>query len=150
MKQIAGILGIIGVLVVVVMASGCVSDSGTDSNYLQPISANDSASYKAAAQEIPLADLLKNANDYSGKKIKQSGTIFQITENSDGTTDILLNTPDTTSYSDRVYVTYNGKVSYVKGDEITVYGEVGGTYSYTSQENYQITLPLIKAVLIEG
>ncbi len=136
-------------IVSVVGISGCTSSDSSSINVLQPIPASQTDSYKASAQTIPLANMLKNPDTYKGQKIKVTGEIFQIQESS-GSTFILLNTPETTSYSDRVAVTYGGSVSFVKGDTITAYGEGGGAYSYKSQEGYDITIPLIKAVLIEG
>jgi hypothetical protein len=46
------IFGILGILVLVIAASGCTS---TSSDYLTPIPANETSNYKASAQTIPLA-----------------------------------------------------------------------------------------------
>ncbi|RBQ23681.1 hypothetical protein ALNOE001_07370 [Candidatus Methanobinarius endosymbioticus] len=60
---------------------------------------------------------------------------------SGGATDIRLTLDG--SYGDIIYITYTGTTEAVEGDVITVYGTVYGTYTYTSQVNYQISLPRI-------
>lgn len=136
---------ILGIFLIagIVATSGC-TDSGTG-NYLTPISKFDVVSYKASVHTANLNQLI-NPDSFTGQKFKVTGTIFQISVNDDGTTDILLNTPQSTSYNDRIYITYGGNTSFVKGDKVAVYG---GSYNYESVEGYNIILPWIKAVYIE-
>ena len=146
MKRIISILILI-LIIVVIGISGCTSNA-SNSYYLTPISQADAPSYIASCTQPSLAELIKNPNSFTDQKIKVTGTIFQITQNNDSTTYILLDTPQTTSYTDRVFITYGGKTSFVKGDKITAYGVDGGSYSYKSVEGYSITLPFLKAVYI--
>lgn len=139
---------VLALIISIIGISGCTSNA-SNSDYLTPISQSEASSYMASCTQPNLAELIKDPNSFIGQKIKVTGTIFQITQNNDGSTYILLDTPQTTSYTDRVYITYGGKTSFVKGDKITAYGIDGGSYSYKSVEGYQITLPFIKAVYIK-
>ena len=50
---------------------------------------------------------------------------------------------------DVIYVTYDGTTDFVEEDVVTVYGEITGSYSYTSVAGWQITVPGVKAKYIE-
>lgn len=148
MKSNLNLVVIFSLVLLVVTISGCTYNIPFF-NYLDSIPQSDVSSYNASCAQPSLNELVKNPDSFFGKKIKASGTIFQIWENWDGTTNIILDMPESYSYVDRVYITYNGKIPFVKGDNITAYGEGGGKYSYESVEDYDITLPLLKAVYIE-
>lgn len=94
--------------------------------------------------------LNKNPDSYKGQNYKTQGQVVQILEG-DSETDIRLNvTPDAYGYwTDTIYVVSADKTPALEKSIINVYGEVRGKYTYTSQANYNITLPLIEAKYIE-
>jgi len=111
----------------------------------------EAAQYKAACQPIEFRALEKNPDSYKGQKYRTQGQVVQILEG-DTKTDIRLNVtpPQYGSYwDDTIYVTYNGKTPALDKSIINIYGDVQGKYSYTSQANYNISLPLIEAKYID-
>lgn len=98
----------------------------------------------------PFANLDKNPDSYKGQRCQYTGKIVQVMESA-GTTDIRMNvTPGSYGFwSDTVYVTFEGTTPAVEDSIIVVYGEIDGSYTYTSQAGYRITLPLIKAKYID-
>ncbi|OCA90190.1 hypothetical protein [Bacillus sp. FJAT-27986] len=71
---------------------------------------------------------------------------------SDGMTAIRLSITPTSygwSVSDIIYVAYLGYTDFVDEDVVTIYGEVNGSFTYTSQAGWDITLPLVIADSIE-
>ncbi|WP_405297979.1 zinc-ribbon domain-containing protein [Methanobrevibacter sp.] len=129
-------------LLVAILSNG--SNSSYDKNADKGLSEKD---FKAQCKEIDFNKLNKNADKYKGEKLKVSGKIIQIMENSNGG-QIRLATAD---YSDDVvYVEYEGNIEYVEDDYITVYGYCDGDYTYTSTIGASITLPKIDAVYFDG
>ena len=52
-------------------------------------------------------------------------------------------------FNDIIFVEYAGLTEFVEDDVVTVYGEIYGTYSYTSQAGWEISLPGLIADSIE-
>jgi starvation-inducible outer membrane lipoprotein len=99
---------------------------------------------------VSLQDLNSNMNKYKGQHIKFTGQIVQINENN-GRTEIILSVSQVNggwSDSDLIYVTYNNKTPFKKGDIVTVYGEVSGDYNYFTPAG-KFTLVKITARFIE-
>jgi starvation-inducible outer membrane lipoprotein len=97
-----------------------------------PLTGDALEKYKASCTVISLQELNSNINKYKGQHIKFTGQVVQINENN-GRTEIVLSVTQVTggwSDSDLIYVTYNNKTSFKKGDVVTVYGAVSGDYSY--------------------
>lgn len=106
---------------------------------------------KASAKEIRFAELEKNPDKYAGEFVKYQGEIIQIIED-DVYTNIRLAVTKTSygySSSDIIYVYCIGTTPFVKGDIVTVYAGIEGSYTYESQAGFQITLPLLFAEIIE-
>ncbi|WP_226644449.1 hypothetical protein [Mesobacillus subterraneus] len=103
----------------------------------------EAAAKKANAQTIPYAQLKKNPDRHAGEYVKYTGEIVQIMEGDNITNIRLAVTKDSYGYdiNDIIFVEYTGYTEYVDGDIITVYGEISGSYSYTSQAGWEITLP---------
>ncbi len=107
--------------------------------------------YKAVSPAgPPFANLEKNPDSFAGTRCKYTGKVVQAME-SGGTTDIRM---DITNmgydiWTDTIYVTYAGTTPAVEDNIITVYGTVKGSHTYTSQANYEITLPLVEAKYID-
>ncbi|MGQ9474676.1 MAG: HIRAN domain-containing protein [Actinomycetota bacterium] len=110
----------------------------------------DEAAYKAQCQPIEFRVLNKNPDAYKGQKYFTMGEVVQIMEGLGGT-DIRLNvTKDQWGFwDDTIYVTYSGTVPAYEKSIIKVWGEVKGSYTYTSVAGWKITLPLVQARFIE-
>ncbi|MBR8646364.1 hypothetical protein KEH51_29255 [[Brevibacterium] frigoritolerans] len=83
--------------------------------------------------------------------MKYTGQIVQILEG-DGSTNIRLAVSKDSygwSYDDIIYIEYDGTTDFVDEDVVTVYGEIYGDYSYTSQAGYEIHLPGMIAESVE-
>ncbi|SCA96769.1 Uncharacterized protein BWINRA5_00084 [Bacillus mycoides] len=103
---------------------------------------------KKLAKELSYAELKKNPNGHKGEMVKYTGEIVQIIE-SGGSTDIRLAvTKRSYGYNtnDIVYVTFDKPTEFVEKDIVTVTGNIEGSYSYTSQAGWNISLPLMKAI----
>ncbi len=120
--------------------------------FTRKLSAKEEAQAKRAnAKTISFDKLNKNPDRYKGEYVKYRGEIVQIME-SDGMTAIRLSITSTSygwSVSDIIYVAYLGYTDFVDEDVVTIYGEVNGSYTYTSQAGWDITLPLVIADSIE-
>lgn len=103
--------------------------------------------FKAQCQEIEFNKLNKNADKYADEKLKVSGKIIQIMEDSNGG---VMRLATDEYYDDVVYVEYTGNNNFVEDDYVTVYGYCDGSYTYTSTIGASVTLPKIDAMYIEG
>ncbi|WP_100400238.1 MerC domain-containing protein [Bacillus sp. FJAT-44742] len=101
---------------------------------------------KQTADTIDFAHLEKNPDRYIGEYVTYSGEIAEIQE-SNGYTVVRLALDD--FYSDIIWVEYDGYTDFVTEDKVTIYGEVWGSHSYTSQAGWEITVPAIMADVIE-
>lgn len=128
---------------------GTPTTSNVDESYNYTTNAEPQISegeYKAAATTISFKQLDKNPDSYIGKKVKYTGTVLEIQES--GGTGIMRVAIDG-DYNKIIYVTYTGTNDAVEDDTVTIWGEVYGSYSYTSQANYEISLPRIDAKYVE-
>ncbi|WP_026701600.1 hypothetical protein [Salibacterium aidingense] len=111
------------------------------------------AEKKANAKEIDYGQLSKNPERYSGDFVKFEGRILQIQENNStgSTTMRVAVTKDEFGYNqdDVIWVEYDDFTKFVEGHTIAFYGEVVGSKTYTSQADFQITVPEVKAEDIE-
>lgn len=101
---------------------------------------------KASAKSIDFAHLDKNPDRHIGEYVTYTGEILQIMEGN-GVTNIRLALDDWGN--DVLFVEYNGYTDFIDGDTVTIYGTVDGSYTYTSQAGWEITLPNIMADIIE-
>ena len=110
------------------------------------------AEKRASAKTISFAQLDKNPYKYEGDYVKYTGEILQITE-SFGITGMRLAVTKSAyggySASDVIWVRYWGTTDFVEEDVVTVYGEITGSYSYTSVAGWEITIPSMEADTIE-
>lgn len=111
----------------------------------------EAAAKKANAKPIEYAQLKKNPDRYAGEYVKYTGEIIQIMEGDNVTQIRLAVTKDSYGYdvNDIIFVEYAGLTEFVEEDVITVYGEIYGEYSYTSQAGWEISLPGLLAESIE-
>lgn len=102
--------------------------------------------FKELCEPIDYKQLTKNSAKYMGNRTVVSGEVLQIMEENDGG---LIRLATTDGYDDVVAVVYSGTNDVVEGDTITVYGYIVEDYSYTSQANFQITIPCVDAKYID-
>jgi hypothetical protein len=96
-----------------------------------------------------LKDIDRYPKRYRGVKVRYQGQIMRLTEHA-GETEIVLDvSADSTCAEDSVFIWYSGDTGALEDDMIEVWGEVRGSYAYTSVGGWKITLPLIKAAYIE-
>ena len=113
------------------------------------LSKSDKERIKSEVSQGPAyKELSKNADKYTGQKVVYSGKVIQVSENEKGIGFLRLNVG--TEFSDDViYVSYTDKTDVLQGDTATVYGILGGSLTYVSQANYNISVPYLEAVAIE-
>jgi len=116
-----------------------------------PLTGDALEKYKASCNVISFQELNNNLNKYNDQHIKITGQVVQINE-INSQTNILLAVTQVDggwSSSDLIYVTYRANTQFKKGDVVTVYGDVSGTYNYISASLGKLTLVKITARDIE-
>lgn len=100
-----------------------------------------------SAQSIPYNQLHKDADRYSGKKVKFRGQIFQIQEDGELGGFMLLAVTDEGYgfWDDNVWINYDHSISAAEEDIITVYGTVVGETEYETQIGGSTYVPEIDA-----
>jgi hypothetical protein len=151
------VLGIIVFLLLVIIGSASnnepssQSPASTAQTTVPPVVTACSNFQNSQAKKISFANLNKDPNSFNGIDAEFTGQIIQIQE-SDGQGMIRLDvTKEDYGWSgtDIIYITYTGHNDFVENDVVTVYGVLQGSYTYTSQSNYQITLPSMEACSVE-
>ncbi len=96
----------------------------------------------AVDKTISYEMLKKNADKYAEKPWAFKGKILEITEKN-GYTDARIALDD---WGNKVvYVSGPIETPFVEKDQVYVVGYLAGNYSYTSQANWQITIPALAA-----
>ena len=132
--------------------AGSRSDSSANSDStvtpqtsLSPIQQVCQGYSKPGAQTISYKQLEKDPDSFKGKSAIFTGQILEIQESSDG--NYMRLAVDKSSYgwnfNDVVLVQYDAHTDALKDDVVTVGGVMEGSQTYTSQANYQITVPLM-------
>ncbi|HEX8565409.1 MAG TPA: hypothetical protein VF648_07030 [Pyrinomonadaceae bacterium] len=93
-------------------------------------------------KSITYEHLKKNADRYSGKAWMFKGKILQVFEQN-GQTGARVSLDDWGNKP--VWVACNCTTDFVENDRVFVVGYLTGTYSYTSQANWEITIPALAA-----
>lgn len=111
----------------------------------------EAAAKKANAKTIEYAQLKKNPDRHADEYVKYTGQILQILEDENYTNIRLAVTKDEYGYNydDVIFIEYPGITEFVEEDEVTVYGTIYGSYTYTSQAGWDISIPGIIADTIE-
>lgn len=146
--------GIFGLFLFVGIFGGDSTPPYTPPTY----SATELVDYKNACETYDYQTIFRDSGQYIGKKATFTGKVVQaqysgskvilrvnvtVSESSFGTY---------VSYSDTIWVSYYPAANesrILEDDIITIYGELTGTYSYTSVLGGEITIPSIQAVIIE-
>lgn len=120
--------------------------------FSQLFSSKDKESIKDQAVSGPsYAELSKNANKFKGMKVKYTGKVEQIQENDNTGKLLVLDVTDLGFgfWKDAIWVSYDKGTNIIQGDIINVYGILSGVYTYTSEANYNISIPSIDGAVIE-
>lgn len=142
-KLVVCCIGLIVIFGIVALISNSSNHHSTSNHAEDNMSESD---FKNNCSEINFNKVNKNADNFTGQKMKASGKVIQIMEdNKKGQMRLALDG----SYSDVIYVTYDGSNDVVENDYVTVYGYCDGDYSYTSTIGASVTLPKIDAKYIE-
>jgi hypothetical protein len=158
LKVILIVVGIIIVLSLVVSESGRGAGTSTDQTTtaapdttLSPIAVG-CQSYSTSTQAISYKELEKDPSSFQGQSATFTGQVVQIQE-SNGEGFIRLAVDKDTfgnwNISDVVLVQYDGHSDALEDDVINVNGVMEGSQTYTSQANFQITVPLMYGCSIQ-
>jgi hypothetical protein len=150
--------GTVIVVGVIVLILGSLSGSGS-SNSSSTFSANapagicdtDLAALKEEAYTPDYKKLVKDPEASRGNIATFTGQIVQIQQS--GNEGAMRLSVTKASYgwsiSDIVLVTYHQATDAVEGDVVTVTGKLTGATTYTSQANFQITVPSVDVCSVE-
>jgi hypothetical protein len=148
-RIVAGVL--IGSFVLIIISVIAASEnnskptSTTNSVVTTPVSICDTPVAIITQQEksVDYKQLAKDPGSFDGTVTTFTGQIVQIQQS--GNQGIIRLAVTKTDYgwdsSDIVYVTYNQPTQAVQDDIVTVTGPLTGSETYTSEANYQITVP---------
>jgi hypothetical protein len=105
------------------------------------------ANYKTSATTIPYKQLNKNADRFKGKRVKYTGKILQIQEETGSGGFMLLSVTDLGYgiFDDNIWVDYDHSVRSAEDDIVTVYGTVTGSKSYDTQIGGETYVPQVHA-----
>ena len=109
------------------------------------------AQYKASCPAgPPFANLNKDPNSFKGTLVHYRGQVAQAMV-SGGETDLRVSiTNDGYGFwTDTIYVVLQGTTPAVENSIVDIYGTVAGSYTYTSEANYKITLPEVDARYVD-
>lgn len=126
------------------------STTTTNTQTTQSTCTSDITSLQNTATTIDFKQLNKNPDSFTGQTVMFTGKIVQIQE-SNGEGMIRLSvTKDSYdwSFSDIIYIDYQGHNDSVQDDVVTVYGVINGSHTYKSVASYNITIPGMTACSI--
>ncbi|MDE1925077.1 MAG: hypothetical protein KGH79_02770 [Patescibacteria group bacterium] len=143
---------IVVVVVLIVIGSSGSSSSGTPSyQSSQGICDTDPQALSKEAFVPNYKQLDKDPSASQGTIATFTGQIVQIQQSGDEGIMRLSVTKESYGWSssDIVYVTYHKATTAVEGDVVSVTGMLTGTETYTSQANFQITIPSIDVCMVD-
>jgi len=149
------VVGIIVVAVVfglIALIGSSASNSGGSTSDNSTASGCSNPNLKQQAQTVDYKQLEKDPTSFDGTVAEFTGQIIQIQQS--GNQGVIRLAVDQIfggvwNPSDVVYVTYQGNTDAVQGDVVNIYGPITGAETYTSQANFQITLPSMTGCIIE-
>lgn len=107
----------------------------------------DAESYKASCTTVDYEDVARNPDNYKGQNIIASGKVIQVADGWFDTVTMRVSDGDNVWYV--TYAYQEGESRILENDSITVYGECDGVETYTSVLGSSVTIPSIKAKIIE-
>jgi hypothetical protein len=107
---------------------------------------------KQQSEKVDYKQLAKDPDSFTGKVATFTGQILQIEQS--GNEGVMRLSVTNEGYgiwspNDVLYVTYHQSTPAVQDDIITVTGKLTGSYTYTSEANYQITIPSMDVCSIQ-
>ncbi|MDR3519905.1 MAG: hypothetical protein P4L63_03420 [Candidatus Pacebacteria bacterium] len=144
--------GIVLFIIFILAVSGSMQSSSQDVSTSVNTPINVCSNFQQSqAKKINFATLNKDPDSFNGTSAEFTGQIVEIKEsNGQGVIRLDVTKEDYGwSGTDIIYVNYTGHNNFVENDVVNVYGVLQGSYTYTSQANYQITLPSIIACSVE-
>ncbi len=109
------------------------------------------ANFKNNATTIPYNQLNKNSDRYKGKRVKYTGQILQIQEETGSGGFMLLSVTDLGYgiYDDNIWVDYDKSIRSAEEDVVTVYGTITGSKSYETQIGGETYVPRMRMRYID-
>lgn len=107
--------------------------------------------YKKSCSSYGYKDLLRNPNDYAGKKAYFFGQILQKVSSTQyrvGIDCTKYHYIDGYSCTNTIYVTYHGDTSVIENDMVEMWGTMTGTKTYTTIMGASVTIPNFSAKYI--
>lgn len=106
-------------------------------------------SYLKNCKRYKYKKLERDADELKGSKILFYGKVFTVQKNN-GVMQLQVNFTenDYGHWTDQVMVSFDSITNVYKGDYIAVAGTIEGKYTYTSEANWNITVPLVNAKYI--
>lgn len=144
------VLIVLGYIVIQISGNPTGSSiSNTSTN--NTLCSGDISGLKGEAQKINFSELDKNPESFKGTAAKFTGQVVQIQESGNQGFMRLAVTKESYGWSigDIIFVDYQQQTNFVKDDVVTVYGFITGAKTYTSQANFQITIPNMTACILE-
>lgn len=127
---------------------GMVSTGIADAETQKALFAEDAPQAKVYL-DLDFKAISRDPNAYVGKNYKFSGKVLQVMEeNYDSYTLTAMRIATKGNYDNVVYVFYKrptNEARILEDDRVTIYGECGGLYSYTSTMGKEVTLPKFTA-----
>ncbi|MEL7662059.1 hypothetical protein [Acetobacterium wieringae] len=109
--------------------------------------------FKAQTSEISYAEIVDNAKNETGKKVKMTGRVFQVYENYENQQyfcDFIMDMNDDPNQMVQVYYRLNvDEAPLVEGQMVTVWGTVEYLYTFTSDGGQEYTIPNVEAWSVE-
>jgi hypothetical protein len=153
---VAGIvIGIVAFAVIFgLMALIGSSSSNSGSPVASVPSGCNNPNLEQQAQTIDFQQLTKDPTSFNGTIAKFTGQVLEIHEaNGQGILRLavvpLAEGIWSPNVNDVVWIDYQGSNKSVQGDVVNVYGLMTGTKTYTSEANYNITVPSMTGCVIE-
>lgn len=130
----------------------CGAVLNTDTYELSDIEKKNA--YKNMCQNYTFDEIARNPDSYKGNYAKFTGEIIQsMEEGSSYTLRVSVTKGKYGFYSDPILVTYTKKDSnenrLLEDDIVTLYGQLAGTYTYTTVLGSSVTIPLLNAEYVE-
>ncbi len=139
-------------LIAIIGSSASNSDSTSSGSVAASVpSGCGNPNLEQQAQTISYPELEKDPNSFNGTIAEFTGQVIQI-EQANGQGVIRLAVDKIYgiwNQSDVVYISYEGDNSVVQGDVINVYGPLTGVETYTSEANFQISVPSMTGCIIQ-
>lgn len=110
--------------------------------------------FKAACTQVGYKDMVRNADEYVGKKVKLVGQVVQVcfdAENGESEYRVDVTRDSYGFYSDTVYLYFDrgdGK-KIIEDDIITIYGELSGEKTYETVMGAEVTIPAVTGVYVK-